>query len=118
MRRRRRLASLKEGDISAAWAEITDRLRDLGHNLDPSRTPAETAISVDRGLLPLASRLGAAIYGDQIAEDRMEAFYSAEARLKRDLTKWQWWWSWAQPRSLFRQPFREPVNDRSSAARR
>lgn len=118
MRRRRRLASLKEGDISAAWAEITDRLRDLGHTLDPSRTPAETAISVDRGLLPLASRLGAAIYGDQIAEDRLEAFYSAEARLKRDLTKWQWWWSWAQPRSLFRQPYREPVNDRSSAARR
>ena len=112
IRRRRRLARLKQGDIGAAWAEITDRLADLGHQLDPSRTPRETAISIDRALLPLAYRLSADVYGERIAEDREAVFREAEARIKRDLSRWQWWWALVQVRSLIRSAARDPISDR------
>lgn len=118
IRRRRRLARLKQGDIGAAWAEITDRLADLGHQLDPSRTPRETAISIDRALLPLAFRLSADVYGERIAEDREAVFHEAEARIKRDLSRWQWWWASVQLRSLIRTTVREPISDRLPAAPR
>ena len=118
IRRRKRLARLKQGDIGAAWAEITDRLADLGHQLDPSRTPRETAISIDRALLPLAYRLSADVYGERIAEDREVVFREAEARIKRDLSRWQWWWASVQVRSLIRSAAREPISDRLPAVPR
>ena len=118
VRRRRRLTRLRQGDVSAAWLEITDRLKDLGHHIDPSRTPHETAISIDRGLLPLAFRLSADVYGDRIAEDREAVFHQAEARIKRDLSKWRWWWASVQLRSLIRSMAPEQVNDRIPAAPR
>ncbi len=115
LRRRRRLARLKHGDIGAAWAEITDRLADLGYQLDPSRTPRETAISIDRALLPLAFRLSADVYGERIAEDREAVFHDAEARIRRDLNRWQWWWASVQPRSLIRSTARGRISDRLPA---
>jgi hypothetical protein len=118
VRRRRRLARLRQGDISAAWAEITDRLADLGHRLDPARTPRETAISIDRALLPLAFRLGADVYGERIAGDREAVFHEAEDRIKRDLSWWQWWWASVQLRSLIRSTARQPISDRLPAAPR
>jgi hypothetical protein len=118
LRRRRRLARLKNGDIGAAWAEITDRLADLGHQLDPSRTPRETAISIDRALLPLAYRLSADIYGERIADDREAVFHDTEAHIKRDLSRWQWWWAAVQPRSLIRSTARLPISDRNPAVPR
>jgi hypothetical protein len=118
LRRRGRLARLKHGDIGAAWAEITDRLADLGHHLDPSRTPRETAISIDRALLPLAFRLSADVYGERIAEDREAVFHDAEARIKGDLSRWQWWWASIQPRSLIRSTARSPISDRLPAVPR
>jgi transglutaminase-like putative cysteine protease len=118
LRRRRRLARLKNGDIGAAWAEITDRLADLGFQLDPSRTPRETAISIDRALLPLAFRLSADVYGERIAADREAVFHDAEARIKRDLSRWQWWWASVQPRSLIRSTTRQPISDRLPAVPR
>jgi hypothetical protein len=63
-RRRRRLASLKHGDIAAAWEDITDRLADLGDPVRASATPLETAESVDASLLPLAHTYGETLYGE------------------------------------------------------
>jgi len=58
--RRRRL---ERGDISAAWAEIVDRLSDLGDGPVPSATPAEVAARADEALEPLARVYGETIYG-------------------------------------------------------
>jgi hypothetical protein len=63
-RRRRRLASLKQGDIGAAWDDITDRLADLGDPVRPSDTPLETAQSIDASFLPLAHTYGETLYGE------------------------------------------------------
>ncbi len=63
-RRRRRLASLKQGDIAAAWQDITDRLADLGDPVQPSATPLETAESIDASFVPLAHTYGETLYGE------------------------------------------------------
>lgn len=63
LRRRRRLRRVREGDITAAWDEIVDRLTDLGVAVSPAQTPVEVARSTDRALLPLAYGYAAAIYG-------------------------------------------------------
>ncbi|MDP3984154.1 MAG: DUF3488 and transglutaminase-like domain-containing protein [Acidimicrobiia bacterium] len=115
VRRRHRLRRVEAGDLTAGWAEITDRLRDLGHTLDPSRTPRELAVAIDRGLLPLASRLGASIYGGFVAEDRTAVFRDAEERVHDKHRGWQWWQSWIQPRSLIR---RGPLDGDGLSARR
>ncbi|MDX1449959.1 MAG: transglutaminaseTgpA domain-containing protein, partial [Acidimicrobiia bacterium] len=47
LRRRRRLARLREGDITAAWDEVVDRLTDLGIPPAPSATPLEAARATD-----------------------------------------------------------------------
>jgi transglutaminase-like putative cysteine protease len=65
MRRRRRLRRLRQGDITAAWEEIVDRLADLGRPVPAHQTPIEFARSTDRSLLPLANSYSAAIYGNR-----------------------------------------------------
>lgn len=63
IRRRRRLRRLSQGDITAAWEDITDRLADFGEPFDAATTPLEAARSVSDALVPLARSYGAAIYG-------------------------------------------------------
>jgi len=63
-RRRRRLARLKHGDIASAWADITDRLADLGESVNPAATPLETAESIDPAFVPLAETYGRSVYGE------------------------------------------------------
>ena len=63
MRRRRRLKTIRSGDITAAWDEIIDRLTDLGESVPPSKTPMELATETDPALLSLAVNYSAAIYG-------------------------------------------------------
>ncbi len=63
LRRRRRLKRLSEGDITAAWDEIVDRLADLRSPVPAHQTPLEFARATDRSLVPLASSYSAAIYG-------------------------------------------------------
>lgn len=63
LRRRRRVRQVREGDITAAWDEIVDRLADLGEPVSPSLTPMEVARATDPALLPLATGYSAAIYG-------------------------------------------------------
>lgn len=63
IRRRRRLRKVREGDITAAWDEIVDRLIDLGVTISSAQTPVEVARSTDPAFLPLAYSYSAAIYG-------------------------------------------------------
>ena len=65
LRRRRRLGRLRQGDITAAWDEIVDRLADLGSPVPSHQTPLEFATATDRSLVPLATSYSAAIYGDR-----------------------------------------------------
>ncbi len=62
-RRSRRMRRLREGDITAAWDEIVDRLADLGRPIPDHQTPLEFASATDRSLVPLASSYSAAVYG-------------------------------------------------------
>ena len=63
LRRRRRVRQIRNGDITAAWEEIVDRLTDLGREVKPSMTPIEVAEETHYSLLPLAHGYSAAIYG-------------------------------------------------------
>jgi hypothetical protein len=79
-RRRRRLARLREGDITAAWEEIIDRLGDLGEPINESLTPLELARSTDSALLPLAHGYSAAVYGGRTGGAQ-----------ESDLITLEWW---------------------------
>ena len=63
VRRRRRLRRIKEGDITAVWDEIVDRLADLGQPVPEHQTPLEFANGRDRVLVPIARSYTAAVYG-------------------------------------------------------
>ena len=52
-----------QGDITAAWDEIVDRLADLGSPVPSHQTPLEFARATDRSLVPLASSYSATVYG-------------------------------------------------------
>lgn len=79
-RRRRRLARVRDGDITAAWDEIVDRLTDLGVDVSPSMTPVELARSTHHVLLPLAQSYSSTIYGGRTGQ-------ATEA----DLLGVEWW---------------------------
>lgn len=64
-RRHRRLTRLRKGDISSAWDEIIDRLRDFGDGPPPSWTPLEAAASVHHSMAPLADGITAQVFGPQ-----------------------------------------------------
>jgi transglutaminase-like putative cysteine protease len=63
--RRRRIARLRDGDITAAWEDIVARLDDLGETIDATATPHEVAESIDPAMRPLATVYGRAIYGPE-----------------------------------------------------
>jgi len=97
VRRRRRIRRLEQGDISAAWAEIVDRLADLGDGPPPTVTPAEIALATDPVMRPLAEIYGEFVYGKgtplasqrvaaalrslEDTEDRLESRYSLRRRV-------------------------------------
>lgn len=66
-RRRRRLAG--RGDIEAVWAEITDRLADLGAGPASHQTPVEFAEATAPELMPLARAYSSSVYGDRRPPD-------------------------------------------------
>ena len=116
-RRTARLKRLAAGDVVAGWAEMTDRLTDLGHRIGWSQTPNEVAHRFDRAILPLASRLAADVYGGRTITDGEEAYRQAEAALRLRYQGWRWWLSWVQPRSLWSRPFRTISESRTDALR-
>jgi transglutaminase-like putative cysteine protease len=81
-RRRRRLRRLREGDITAAWDEIVDRLTDLGSPVPAYQTPLEFARATDRSLVPLASSYSAAIYGNRIGSAKQSDLDTVESWIK------------------------------------
>ena len=79
-------ARLAKGDISAAWEDITDRLSDLGEQLDPAATPYETATELDEAFVPLANSYGDSLYGEKpstaaVIERATDAHLRAEQHL-------------------------------------
>lgn len=78
LRRNRRLRRVREGDITAAWDEIVDRLTDLGVEVSPAQTPLEVARSTDSALLPLAYSYSAAVYGGRQGQAQESDLFSAE----------------------------------------
>ena len=63
IRWRRRFKAANNGDVTAVWDELVDRLSDLGNPVPPSQTPMEFADNTDPALLKLAVAYSAAIYG-------------------------------------------------------
>lgn len=80
LRRRRRLALVRRGDITAAWDEIVDRLDDLGEPLTPSLTPIEAARHADNALVPLAVSYSSSVYGSRAGQAK-----------ESDLLEAEWW---------------------------
>lgn len=100
VRRGWRLRRLQRGDLVAGWNELTDRLRDLGAGPWPSLTPSEVAALVDDGVLPLAERVTAAVYGHRRFQDGRSALRVAESSLRRRYSTGRWWLSWFRPETL------------------
>ncbi|HWL49588.1 MAG TPA: DUF4129 domain-containing protein, partial [Acidimicrobiia bacterium] len=83
-RRRRRIKRLHEGDITAAWDEIVDRLADLGTPVPSHQTPLEFAVATDRSLVPLASSYSATIYGNREGLGHVSDLTHVESWIKRN----------------------------------
>ena len=102
VRRRRRMARVERGDISAAWEQIVDHLGDLGNPVPEHLTPLEVAADVGSPLRPLAEVYTAVTYGpgDVRSADVSRAVASmrnTELLLKRTHTRWQRLLSWLRP---------------------
>ena len=103
VRRRRRMTRIRTGDVTAAWEEIIDRLRDLGERIEPSQTPLEIAESTHVDLLPLATMYTAAAYGGTPRGDGRVAFARAEDRIEHRYQRSHRALAWMMPTSLSRR---------------
>lgn len=103
LRRRRRLRRISDGDVAVAWAEIIDRLTDLGTDVDPTHTPIEIARRESPDLVPLARLYSAAAYGDKRTTACIDEFTRAEDGLRRRYDGRRWRWSWMRVGSLRRR---------------
>ncbi len=109
LRRRRRLERLRNGDIGAAWVEITDRLTDLGSPVPAHQTPLEVARQTDSSLGPLAHEYGRSAYGPGEApgSERISvaerSFQAVEAHLRTEYELSKRAWAWIRPGSLRRR---------------
>jgi transglutaminase-like putative cysteine protease len=94
-RRRRRLRRLAAGDISAAWAEIVDRLTDYGDRPHPAKTPLEVAATTDAAMQPLALVYTETAYGpeEQVANEKVSlataSLSATEERLRARASRWR-----------------------------
>ena len=102
IRRRRRIVFMNDGEVEAAWAEIIDRLTDLGVDIDESETPLEIAETHHESLVPLANLYTAAAYGGATTAQCRSAFERAETTLRRRSGRRQWLFSSMSPESLLR----------------
>lgn len=88
VRRRRRLAKARDGDVSSAWAEITDQLRDLDRRVTASMTPDEIATATGPELAPLAAAHARAVWGSTPPgpaerERALESYEATASSLRR-----------------------------------
>jgi transglutaminase-like putative cysteine protease len=84
IRRRRRIKRLHEGDITAAWEEIVDRLTDLKTPVPAHQTPLEFARATGKDLVPLASSYSATIYGNRTGLGHVSDLTHAETWIERN----------------------------------
>ncbi len=98
--RRRRISRLRNGDITAAWEEITVRLADLGELVPAHRTPLELAAEKGKELLPLAALVTAAVSEGPIRGDVSDAFSSADSWVVTRASRGRRLLGWAAPRRL------------------
>ncbi len=86
IRRRRLITRLRNGDITAAWTDIVERLTDLREPVDPAATPIEAAKAIDTAFVPLASVYGRALYGEDQSDDLVDDASAARLRAAQHLT--------------------------------
>lgn len=108
IRRWRRLSRARHGDISAAWAEITDRLRDLDRPVTAAMTPNEIARATVPELAPLAAFHGQASWGGTppdagTSEQAIASFERTEQALRRSTPFVRRLMAAWRPRSLVRR---------------
>jgi transglutaminase-like putative cysteine protease len=99
-RRKRRIGRIQDGDVTAAWAEVVDRLHDLGVRPEPTLTPLEAARRQHPDLVPLASLYSAAVYGGRTGGDVASAFAAAERRITMHYERLDRALAWMNPASL------------------
>jgi transglutaminase-like putative cysteine protease len=78
LRRRRRLTRIREGDITAVWDELVDRLIDLDQDVPDSLTPVELARRTDTSLVPVALSYASTVYGGRQGQATEADLYGAE----------------------------------------
>jgi transglutaminase-like putative cysteine protease len=100
VRRRRRIKRLHEGDITAAWEEIVDRLTDLKTPVPAHQTPLEFAQSTGKDLVPLASAYSATIYGNRTGTGHVSDLTHVETWIERNYETWDRALAVFNPRSL------------------
>jgi transglutaminase-like putative cysteine protease len=100
LRRRRRIQRLHDGDITAAWDEIVDRMADLRNPVPAHQTPLEFARATGNDLVPLASSYSAAIYGNRTGLGHVSDLTHAETWLERNYETWDRALAAFNPRSL------------------
>ena len=99
LRRQRRIRMIRDGDITAAWDELVDRLEDLGEPIPASKTPVEFARETDSALLPIATSYSATVYGGREGQAEESDLYGVE--------------TWMQSRYDGADRLRAAVNPRS-----
>jgi transglutaminase-like putative cysteine protease len=100
VRRRRRIKRLHEGDITAAWDEIVDRLADLRTPVPAHQTPLEFARATGKDLVPLASSYSATVYGNRSGQGHVSDLTHAETWIDRNYETWDRTLAVFNPRSL------------------
>jgi len=118
LRRRRRLARLRAGDVAAAWEDIVERLDDLGDPPDETSTPMEVAAGLDGALVPLSQVYSDAVYGGIAVDDRrrrtaLSSYRATMERLDRSYPRSRRILSWYRIRVPLRRLLRR--EDRRSA---
>jgi transglutaminase-like putative cysteine protease len=100
LRRRRRIKRLHDGDITAAWDEIVDRLADLRTPVPAHQTPLEFARATGKDLVPLASSYSATVYGNRSGQGHVSDLTHAETWIDRNYETWDRALAAFNPRSL------------------
>lgn len=103
LRRQTRLERLKDGDITAAWEEIVDRLTDLGEPVSEDLTPLEFAATTSKELLPLARSYSAAVYGNRNGAGRTDDLAAVEMWIESRFERGQRIRAKFNPKSLIRR---------------
>lgn len=102
-RLRRRAALIRDGDITALWDEIVDRLEDIGEPVPATKTPLEFARDKDDALVPVAVAYSASVYGGRETAARDSDLYGVETWYESRYERSRRLLAAVNPRSLWRR---------------